>query len=153
MASVSSTRATISSCGRSRCRGPKATSSRTVGLKSWASALWNTMPTRRRNPWAVGLVAQCAAVDARAEGLDGAARGLDEAGEELEQGRLSRAVGAEYGEALAAVDRQVDRGERLDPGAVVVAHAGQAEEGAGCSGERGAGLGRIDRGGGRRADR
>ena len=28
--------------------GPKATSSRTVGMKSWSSGSWKTMPTRRR---------------------------------------------------------------------------------------------------------
>ena len=54
-------------------------------------------------------------------------RGLHEAGDDLEQRRLARAVGAEDGEALAAVDREIDRGERLDPGTVLVPDAGQTE--------------------------
>ncbi|MCD8060913.1 MAG: hypothetical protein LUE13_01010 [Akkermansiaceae bacterium] len=34
-------------------RGPNATSSRTVGMKSWSSACWNTMPTLSRTRAAV----------------------------------------------------------------------------------------------------
>ena len=34
--------------GRPRFAGPNATSSRTVGMKSWSSGSWKTMPTRRR---------------------------------------------------------------------------------------------------------
>ena len=41
-----------------------------------------------------GFVEQGAATDALAEGLDLALRGLDEPGQDLEQGRLARAVGA-----------------------------------------------------------
>lgn len=37
-----------SSSERPKLRGPKAMSSKTVGMKSWSSGFWNTMPTRRR---------------------------------------------------------------------------------------------------------
>ena len=73
------------------------------------------------------LVVQGAVVDAPAEGRDGAVGGLHETGDHLEQGRLARAIGAEDAESLATVDREIDRGERLDPGTVLVPHAGQAE--------------------------
>ena len=40
----------VSSSGprRPRLAGPKATSSATVGMNSWSSGSWNTIPTRRR---------------------------------------------------------------------------------------------------------
>jgi len=47
-ASVSSVRRSISAREKPKLRGPKATSSRMVGMKSWSSGFWNTRPTRRR---------------------------------------------------------------------------------------------------------
>jgi hypothetical protein len=63
------------------------------------------------------FVSEGAVVDALAEGFDGALCRLGETGQDLQQRGLAGAVGAENGEALTAVDRQIDRGERLDPGA------------------------------------
>ena len=43
-----STRRRISSGGSPMLSGPKATSSRTVGMNSWSSACWKTIPTLSR---------------------------------------------------------------------------------------------------------
>ncbi len=47
-ASARSTRASSSAPFSPAAAGPNATSSRTVGMKSWSSGSWKTMPTRRR---------------------------------------------------------------------------------------------------------
>ena len=53
---AASTRASISSPARPSEEGPKATSARTVGRKSWSSGSWKTRPTRRRTTARLGLV-------------------------------------------------------------------------------------------------
>ena len=83
--------------GSPRFAGPKATSSRTVGMNSWSSGSWNTMPTRRR------ISGRCL-VDRQPGDRDGATPAVEHAVEVQHQGRLARAVGTEQGHPLALVD-------------------------------------------------
>ena len=54
-ASARSTRAWTSSAGIPMWSGPKATSSKTVGLNSWSSGSWKTIPTSARTRRTVSL--------------------------------------------------------------------------------------------------
>src|SRR3954470_5114502 len=99
--------------------GPKATSSKTVGQKSWSSGSWKTRPTRRRISGGVsgrtwgplmraapgggggeGVRADVGAVDA-----DGAGGGVGEDAVEVEEeGGFAGAVRADEGDGFAGVD-------------------------------------------------
>ena len=98
--------------------GPKATSSRTVGMKSWSSGSWKTMPTRRR------ISARCRFPTGSPATRDGAGARVEDAVEVQDEGGLARAVGAEQGDAFAAADGQVDAEEGLVAVGVGVGEAG-----------------------------
>ena len=87
---------------RSWLSGPKATSSSTVGMKSWSSGSWKTRPTRARTWCSVSRPT------VRPGDLELSLAG-DQAVEVVHEGGLAGAVGAEQRHALAVLDVQVDR--------------------------------------------
>ncbi len=89
--------------------GPNATSSRTVGMKSWSSGSWKTMPTRRRTSRHVPLVHR------QPGDRDRAGAAGQDAVEVEDERRLARAVRAEQRDPLAAGDGEVHAEE--GPGA------------------------------------
>ena len=92
-----------------RCSGPNATSSRTVGEKSWASELWKTKPTRdRKRARTVRRRASPRSAPRRIRGRCPAS-GYDEPGEQLEQRRLPAAVRAEQRDRLAGARSRARR--------------------------------------------
>ena len=100
-----STRSRSASPRRPRLAGPKATSARTLGMKSWSSESWKTIPTRRRTSARVR--------DSSSRPPTAIALAALEHPVELEhQRRLAGAVGAEHGDAFALRDLQVHPGER-----------------------------------------
>ena len=101
-------RAASSAPRRPRLAGPNATSSRTVGMNSWSSGSWNTMPTRRR------ISARLARSTASPPTVtDPSARRVDAVEGEHER-RLAGAVGSEDGDPLAGARRRGRR--RRAPG-------------------------------------
>ena len=99
------TRSRSASPRRPRLAGPKATSASTVGMKSWSSASWKTIPTRRRTS---------ARVRRRGRGRRRVIvplAVLEHAVELERERRLARAVGAEHARrARRAATLQVDAG-------------------------------------------
>ena len=96
--------------------GPNATSSRTVGMKSWSSGSWKIRPTRAAH------VAQRLRPDPHAGDLELALAGQQPV-EPQHQRRLAGAVRAEDGDALAVRHVQVDAVERDVAVGVAVADA------------------------------
>ena len=92
-----------------RLAGPNATSSRTVGMKSWSSGSWKTMPTRRRISAQVLLARPAARPTVHRAGAGG-----EDAVEVQHERGLAGAVRAEQGDPLAAVRRAGRR--RTAPG-------------------------------------
>ena len=115
-ASASATRRSTSGCGRPMFSGPKATSSRTVGMNSWSSGSWKMSPTRAAH------LAQRRGADAHAGDLELALAG-QQAVEPQHQRRLAGAVRAEDGDSLAVRHVQVDAVERDVAVGVAVADA------------------------------
>ena len=124
---TSCTRRRTSSSGRPSCSGPKASSSRTLAQNSCTSASWKTKPTRERKSRRNDGVLERVLRERRAEGEDLSLRREDEAVEHLEQRGLAGAVGADDGDVLAGLDREVDPRERRPAGAVRVADRAQDE--------------------------
>ena len=115
----------VSSSGprRPRLAGPKATSSATVGMNSWSSGSWKTIPTRRR------ISLKCSEVDRQA-GHGHLAHPRQEHAVALEhQGGLARPVGAEQGHPLPPPDLEADPEQRLVPVGVGVGDAVDLEGG------------------------
>ena len=106
-ASASAARGSSSAPRSPRFAGPNATSSRTVGMNSWSSGSWNTMPTRRR------ISARLRLLDRQPADGDGAAAGRVDPVEGEHERRLAGAVRAEHGDPLAGLDREVDAVEGL----------------------------------------
>ena len=106
--SASSTRAASSSPRSPRLAGPKATSSRTVGMNSWSSGSWNTMPTRRRISARLAFARRAARRRSRRR-----RRRVWMPLRCEHERRLAGAVGAEHGDPLAGADGEVDAAQRL----------------------------------------
>jgi hypothetical protein len=102
---LASTRRSTSGSGKPRLRGPKATSSRTVGQKSWSSGFWNTSPTRWRNP------AQVAVGDGLAEDPHVAVAAMN-AVQVQQEGRFARAVRSQERHAPTLFDPKAEPVER-----------------------------------------
>ena len=82
--------------------GPKATSSPTVGMNSWSSGSWKTIPTRRR------ISRRVAGSTGSPPTLDAAGAGAQDAVEVQHQRRLARPVRPEQRDPLTGLDAQVD---------------------------------------------
>ena len=99
-----------------RFSGPNATSSPTVGMKSWSSGSWKTSPTRARS--------SCSVAARRPQPGDlELALPVSSAVEVEHERRLAGAVGAEQRDALAVADVQVDAAQRGAAARVAVAQA------------------------------
>ena len=129
---------------RPRLAGPKATSSRTVGMNSWSSGSWKTIPTRRR------ISLRCSVATGRPATATCRPR-QEDAVEVQHQRGLARPVGAEQGHPLAPARSEVDPEQRLVPVGVGVGDAVDLEGGGGraSSGGRPQAVAATSGGGGR----
>ena len=104
-----STRARRLPPSRPSCRGPKATSSKTVAEMSWSSGSWKSRPTRWRTVSRVPAVSGSPSTQM----LGWAGRLLRQQAVEVEQqGGFARAIGAEHGDAFILGDGKGELVER-----------------------------------------
>ena len=108
-ASAASTRSRSAAPVTPKLAGPNATSSPTVGMNSWSSGSWKTIPTRRR------ISRRFAGRHRQPADRDAAGAGPQDAVEVQHQRRLARPVRAEQRDPLAGLDAQVDPVQGLVP--------------------------------------